>query len=64
MKTIKHSLKLITQIDENEPTIQYFLKLDKKEQIELLNQMMKALLIPKLEELNKNGSWASVRVRD
>lgn len=64
MKTIKHSLKLITQIDENEPTIQYLLKLDRKEQIEILNQMMKALLIPALEELNKNGSWASVRVRD
>ena len=64
MKTIKHSLKLITQVDENEPTIQYLLKLDKKEQIEILNQMMKALLIPTLEELNKNGSWASVRVRD
>jgi len=64
MKTIKHSLKLITKVNENEPTIQYFLKLDKKEQIELLNRMMKALLTPALDELNKNGSWATVKVRD
>lgn len=66
MKTIKHSLQFITELDENEPTAQYFLTLSEKTQVLMLEGMLKDLLAPALEpvlkELNDGNSWATLKV--
>jgi hypothetical protein len=66
MKTIKHSLHFITELDENNPTAKQLLNLPSDEQIMLLEGMLKELFAPKLsatiKELNENNSFATLRL--
>jgi hypothetical protein len=67
MKTIKHSIKLETVLDENHETSKRLLALPTPLRTTMLNQMVSDLVVPKLEpileELNKNGSYAILKVR-
>jgi hypothetical protein len=66
MKTIEHSLRFITEVDETNPTGARLLSLDKADQIAMLEGMLKELLSPTLQpaidEINKGGSWAILKV--
>lgn len=66
MKTIQHSLKFITELDETDPTAQRLLALSKDEQIFMLESLLKELIAPKiapiLDEVNAGNSWANLKV--
>ena len=66
MKTIKHSLHFITEVNENHPTAQLLLSLPESDQILMLEGMLKELIAPTLQpaldEINKGGSWAILKV--
>lgn len=66
MKTIKHSLEFITELDESNPTAQRLLKLDEQVAKELLDRMLIDLVVPELapilDKLNKNNSYALLKV--
>ena len=66
MKTIKHSLKFITELDETDPTAQRLLTLPKDQQVLLLESLLKELIAPKitpiLDEVNAGNSWANLKV--
>jgi hypothetical protein len=66
MVEIKHSLNFVTEFDETHPISQRFLQLDEISQIKLLEGMLKDLLVPALlptiEDINKNGSYAILKV--
>ena len=66
MKTIEHTLKFITELDETNPTSQQLLSLDKDMQIELLEGMLHTLLVPSIlpiiDGLNENNSFATLKV--
>ena len=67
MKSIKHSIKLETVVDENSEVGIQLLALPTALRNTMLNQMVNNLLVPRiepiLEELNKNGSYAILKVR-
>ena len=66
MKTIKHSLQFVTEVDETNPTAQQLLALPEQTQIMFLESMLKELLgpalKPALDEVNKGNSWAILKV--
>ena len=66
MKTIKHSLHFVTELDENNPTAKKILDLSANEQIMILEQLLKEMVAPKLsktlKELNENNSYATLRL--
>jgi hypothetical protein len=66
MVEIKHSLNFVTEFDETHPISQRFLQLDEISQIKLIEGMLKDLLVPALlptiEDINKNGSYAILKV--
>lgn len=66
MITIEHSLKFVTEVDETNPTGAQLLMLDKADQVLLLESMLKDLIAPTLQpaldEINKGGSWAILKV--
>ena len=66
MKTIKHSLHFITEVNENHPIAQTLLSLPESDQILMLEGMLKQLIAPTLQpaldEINKGGSWAILKV--
>lgn len=66
MITIEHSLKFVTEVDETNPTGAKLLMLDKTDQVLLLESMLKDLIAPTLQpaldEINKGGSWAILKV--
>ena len=66
MKTITHSLKFVTELDETNETAQHLLSLPKEMQTTLLEQMLKDLVAPALkpiiDELNANNSYATLKV--
>jgi hypothetical protein len=66
MKTIEHTLRFITELDETNPTSQQLLSLDKDMQIELLEGMLHTLLVPSIlpiiDGLNENNSFATLKV--
>ena len=66
MKTIKHSLKFVTELDETNETAQRLLALPKPMQTAMLEQMLKDLVAPALkpiiDELNANSSYATLKV--
>ena len=68
MKTIKHSLHFITEVNENNPTAQVLLSLPESDQILMLEGMLKELIAPTLQpaldEINKGGSWAILKVAE
>ena len=66
MKTIKHSLKFVTELDETNETAQHLLSLPKEMQTVMLEQMLLDLVAPKLktiiDELNAGNSYATLKV--
>ena len=66
MKTIKHSLQFITELDETDPTAQQLLALPEQTQILMLEGMLKSILAPAIkpaiDEINVGGSWAILKV--
>jgi hypothetical protein len=66
MKIIQHSLNFVTELDETNPTAQRLLALSEKEQIVMLEGMLKSILLPKItpviDEVNAGGSWAILKV--
>ena len=66
MKTITHSLKFVTELDETNETAQHLLSLPKEMQTVMLEQMLLDLVAPKLktiiDELNANNSYATLKL--
>jgi hypothetical protein len=66
MITIEHSLKFVTEVDETNPTGARLLMLDKQSQVLMLESLLKELIAPTLQpaldEINKGGSWAILKV--
>ena len=66
--SIKHSLHFITEVDETHPVGMQLLRLSESMQIVMLEGMLKELLAPALkpalDEINKNGSYAILKVAD
>jgi hypothetical protein len=65
MKTIYHSLRFATDLDENNETVKGLLALPNEEQVKLLEGMLKSLLVPTImpaiDELNAGNSYATLR---
>jgi hypothetical protein len=68
MVKIEHSLKFVTEVDENHPIGIRLLSLEKEMQVAMLEGMLKELLAPRIQEaideLNANGSYAILKVAD
>jgi len=68
MIKVPHSLNFVTEFDETHPIAQRFLELDEISQINLLESMLKDLLIPALkpalDEINARGSYAILKVAE
>jgi len=66
MKTVKHSLQFITELDETNSTAKQLLALPEQMQIVILEGMIKELLAPALkpaiDELNAGNSFATLKV--
>ena len=66
MTTIEHVLRFVTEVDETNPTGARLLSLDKADQIVMLEEMLKELMIPAitpaLDEINAGASWAILKV--
>jgi hypothetical protein len=66
MVEIKHSLHFVTQVDETHPIGKQLLDLEDEMRIQLLEGMLKSLLVPALlpviEQINENGSYAILKV--
>jgi hypothetical protein len=66
MKTIHHYLKFATELDENNSTAKLLLSLPEERQIQMLNLMLKDLLVPALQpaidELNAGNSYATLKL--
>jgi hypothetical protein len=66
MKTVAHSLRFITELDETNPIAQRLLSLDKDMQAELLEGMLHTLLVPDImpliDTLNLGNSYARLKV--
>jgi hypothetical protein len=65
---IEHSLKFVTEVDETHPVGIRLLSLPNEMQIQMLESMLKDLLAPALgpalDEINKGGSYAILKVAD
>ena len=65
---IKHSLHFVTLVDETHPIGKQLLALESEMQIQLLEGMLKDLLLPALkptlEEINERGSYAILKVAE
>jgi hypothetical protein len=65
---IKHSLHFVTLVDETHPIGKQLLSLEKEMQIVMLEGMLKDLLapalVPVIEDINKNGSYAILKVAE
>jgi len=68
MIKVPHSLNFVTEFDETHPIAQRFLQLDEISQVNLLESMLKDLLIPALkpalDEINERGSYAILKVAE
>jgi hypothetical protein len=66
MTKVEHSLKFVTEFDETHPISQRFLALEAKEQIAMLEGMLKELIVPAIQpaidEINAGGSYAILKV--
>jgi hypothetical protein len=66
MKTITHSLKFVTELDETNPTAQRILELPHQTQTAMLNELLKDLVAPALkpliDELNAGNSYATLKL--
>jgi hypothetical protein len=68
MKKITHSLQFVTEVDETHPVGIRLLSLPDEMQIVMLEGMLKELLAPMIQpvidEINKGGSYAILKVAD
>jgi hypothetical protein len=68
MVKVEHSLKFVTEVDETHPIGMQLLALSESMRIEMLESMLKDLLAPRiqpaLDEINKNGSYAILKVAE
>jgi hypothetical protein len=68
MVKVEHALKFVTEFDETHPISKEFLRLDEVAQIAMLESMLKDLLVsaiqPAIDEINKNGSYAILKVAE
>ena len=68
MTKVEHTLKFVTEFDETHPVAQQALAIPHSELIAMLEGMLKDLLVPALipviEEINKNGSYAILKVAE
>jgi hypothetical protein len=68
MTKIEHSLKFVTEFDETHPIAQQALAIPHSDLIAMLEGMLKDLLVPALipviEDINKNGSYAILKVAE
>jgi hypothetical protein len=66
MVSVEHSIKFVTEFDETHPISQRFLQLDKQAQVEMLEVMLKELVLPTIqpviENINEGGSYAILKV--
>jgi hypothetical protein len=66
MTQVEHVLRFVTEVDETNPTGARLLSLDKYEQIQMLEGMLKELIAPAikpaLDEINAGGSWAILKL--
>ena len=66
MIKVPHSLNFVTEFDETHPIAQRFLQLDEISQVNLLESMLKDLLVsaiqPVIDHINENGSYAILKV--
>jgi hypothetical protein len=68
MIKVEHKLRFVTEFDETHPLAQQFLRLDEVSQVYMLESMLKDLLAPALgpalDEINKGGSYAILKVAE
>jgi hypothetical protein len=68
MTKVEHTLKFVTEFDETHPIAQQALAIPHSDLIAMLEGMLKDLLVPALipviEDINKNGSYAILKVAD
>jgi hypothetical protein len=66
MTSIEHSLKFVTEFDESHPIAQQALAIPHDELVTMLEGMLKDLLVPTLlpeiNKINENGSYAILKV--
>jgi hypothetical protein len=66
MVKINHALQFVTEVDETHPVGIQLLSLSKEMQKAMLEGMLKTLLVPALapviEDINKHGSYAILKV--
>jgi hypothetical protein len=66
--SIEHSLKFVTLVDENHPIGKQLLALENEMRIAMLEGMLKDLLVPTLlpviDKINENGSYAILKVAE
>ncbi len=66
MVEIKHALHFVTQVDETHPIGMQLLALEESVRVQMLEGMLKDLLAPALmptiNEINENGSYAILKV--
>jgi len=68
MTKVPHCLKFVTELDESHPTAMRFLQLEATQQVEMLESMLKDLIVPNImptiDHFNENGSWAILKVAE
>jgi len=68
MVKVNHSLNFVTEFDETHPIAKQALAIPHSDLIEMLEGMLKDLLVPALvpviEDINKNGSYAILKVAE
>ena len=66
MVKVEHSLKFVTEFDETHPIAQRFLQLSEMDRVQMLEGMLKDLLVPaitpEINRINENGSYAILKV--
>ena len=66
MVKIEHSLKFVTEVDENHPVGMQLLNLNQEMQVLMLESLLKELLAPMIQpaidKINENGSYAILKV--
>ena len=68
MVLIQHSLKFVTELDETHPSAITLLNLEKEMQVEMLESMLKEMLVPliqpEIDRINEGGSFAILKVAE
>jgi hypothetical protein len=65
---IEHSLKFVTDFQDDHPVTAQMLNLPESMRIQMLESMLKDLIVPKLkpilDEINEGGSYAILKVAE